>query len=108
MKLLFSIIIIGQTLFLYIYNERCLFEYGNHTGIGFQGLGILSFVMSIFFLLLHYLNKKSNRQSKLIVLAGFLFLLIGVNVIVFDYLNIMVGYEAWLERGMPTKPFGLK
>lgn len=31
-----------------------------------------------------------------------------VNIVLFDTLNIMMGYENWARRGMPEKPLGYR
>jgi membrane-bound metal-dependent hydrolase YbcI (DUF457 family) len=44
-----------------------------------------------------------SRRAAVALLA--LGLLTGVGVVLLDRLNILVGYESWLERGMPERPF---
>jgi hypothetical protein len=31
--------------------------------------------------------------------------IIGINFFLFDFFNIMVEYDRWLDKGMPGKPF---
>jgi hypothetical protein len=45
-------------------------------------------------------QPDTRRLGLTLVLAGVLFILV---VLVFDYYNVLVYYERWTSRGMPTR-----
>jgi hypothetical protein len=61
--------------------------------------GFLVLISSIVFA--KTFGKPDKRTKAIIIIA----IITSVNLYAFDYFNIMVEYERWLDRGLPLKPF---
>jgi hypothetical protein len=102
-----KIITLGfQITLLTLYNLFGLVGSNNHTGIDVKLFGYLSILFGlILFSITKFLPTLIGNLdilSKLIILIA---IVSGINILVFDHLNIMVEYEEWLHRGLPKKPF---
>lgn len=101
-----KIIIVAQVLLLLLYNFYCYMNKTNHSAGDFIFWANSSFLFgSTLFLVSKLKPNIIGGSDKLIKLIFLISILIGVNIYVFDHLNVMVEYNTWTERQMPNKPF---
>ena len=107
MKTIKVIIILGQILFLFLYNFYCYSNKTNHTAEDFIFWANLSLLFGA--TLLFTTKLKPNligKTDKLIIIIFSLSLLTSINIYAFDYFNIMVEHSKWAgQRRFAEKPF---
>ncbi len=107
MKIFKIIIILGQILFLFLYNFYCYTNRTNHTAVDFMLWAIISLLLGVLILLVSKFKPTIIRiTDKLIIFILVLSILTSINIFLFDHFNVMVEYSKWTEeRNMPSKPF---
>ena len=99
------IILAIQSILLFGYNLLCIGG-PNHTSINVIFWAYLSFLLgTLFFILNKYLPDYFGNMDKISKAIIILSIIIGLNILLFDYFNIMLNYDDWLERGLPISPF---
>ncbi len=108
MKSIKIIFIVGQVFFLVLLNFHALHSKysANQTGLDvlFFGMAFLAFGLSIL-IITKFIPKLIGTTDKLILIIFALSIITSLNFYLYDYFNIMVEYERWLNKGMPLKPF---
>lgn len=108
MNFILYVVITLQGLFILVYNYRCLFESGNHSGliklITYSTLGFAC----LMFVWRQLIAQKIAKGRKLLLISIIIALFTFINIFTFNQLNIMVDHQEWIHRGSPIKPFGLK
>ncbi len=107
MKLLKIIVITLLLLILIVYNYYSLvYNKTNHTGFNTKYIFLFFITCGVGLVVLSRLMPMViPRHDVCISTIMLLLMLIGINMYLFDYFNIMVNYDAWVKRGMPEKPF---
>jgi uncharacterized membrane protein len=107
MKLLKIIVIVVLLLVLVVYNYYSLvYNKTNHTGFNTKYIFLFFISCGVGLVILsRIMPTLIPRHDVYVSTIMLLLMLIGINIYLFDYLNIMVHYDTWLMRGMPSKPF---
>jgi hypothetical protein len=106
MKFIKILILLGQLIFLGLYNYYCYRNPGNRTAEDFVLWGILSLIFGTSILLTSKLRPNLiGKTDKLIIVIFIISIFTSINIFVFDYFNVMVEYEEWFHRNGPEKPF---
>jgi hypothetical protein len=106
MKIIKIIALVFLLLLLTLYNLIGLIGRVNHTGTDVKFWAFLSVIFGlILFFITNYFPGLIGRMDRLYKFIIIIAMLSGINILIYDYLNIMVEYEEWLHRGLPKKPF---
>lgn len=89
-----SMVLIGLNYYTFIENDT------NHTSIELRRLATLSLVSALLSGLVALLYKR--RRRVLIILAA-LTATLSASIYVFESQNILMEYDVWLEKGMPSR-----
>lgn len=78
-----------------------VFDGGVKTSVAVQEWGAFFFITGIAVLI----RRSKDIYEKKIgpICLSVLLLLLGINLLLFDYLNIVVNYDDWLKRGLHIK-----
>lgn len=92
-----TLIVFVLIIWVLYYNK--IIEGGVKTSVNVQawGLGLLitGVIVSIW-------KRKELKEFKArAIILTILLIVLGLNILLFDYLNIVVQYDDWIKRGMP-------
>lgn len=76
-----------------------VFEGGVKTSVNVKAWGLSLLVLGIITLIWRKNDLKELKVGAIILTS--LLIILGINILLFDYLNIVVQYEDWIKRGMP-------
>jgi hypothetical protein len=91
---------LGLVLFWGLVALRIATDSGNHIGVNLLWILPLALVAMLAGAL--WRAGQFRRTGMALLVLG---LLTVVGVVLLDRLNVLVEYEAWLDRGMPERPF---
>ncbi len=98
LKLLKILVIFVQLFLLTVYDIVGLTGDCHHTGVSVTFLAFLSIWFGITVFIFSLFFKQDGLTKAIIIIA----ILSGINIYILDYLNAMVEYVDWLERGQPN------
>lgn len=84
---------------VYVMYYQKVFEAGIKTSVSVKFWGLSFFVIGLFIALWRRKDLKKLKTGAIILTS--LIIILGLNILLFDYLNIVVQYEDWIKRGMP-------
>lgn len=93
--------LIAITLLLFISTMYYIkvIEGGVKTSVNVKSWGIGLLITGIVTLIWRRNDLKELKVGAIILTS--LLILLGINILLFDHLNIVVQYEDWIKRGMP-------